>query len=398
MSGGKKSFMGGIQLKEVSETTPEGSFSAVFSRFNVIDHDGDITFPGAFQEGAKVPIAGVGHNWDMPVIGVGIIHQDAEKAWVDGLFNLKTQGGREHYEAVKFSHEHGVNQEYSYAYDVDKKSRADVLSNYPGAKRGLEGLTVKEVSPVLMGAGIGTGTMDVKGRKKLPGPWPANDNDGCPVCGVPVGAHGPGTLAIHKELFSSVYSGKSSTPKLSSKGTLSAEDRRSRVSDAVIRKDKIEDIEETGSDDYSSPWIMETYDDYVIVSDDGDEGYLKIAYTLDADGTVTLGDITPVERIWAPKKFSDQGAMLLASLRSFPERTKSLADLRAKEGRTFSAPNRQRLSEIATAAHAAAQELEKLLSGESGAVADETAKGQRMSGVAAKAKLARSRAEMLSLH
>ena len=39
---------------------PEGElgiFQAIFSRFNVIDKDGDVTLPGAFTDGQKVKIA-----------------------------------------------------------------------------------------------------------------------------------------------------------------------------------------------------------------------------------------------------------------------------------------------------------------------------------------------------
>lgn len=135
----------------------EGTFRAVFSTFNVIDHDGDVTLPGAFKEGQKVRIAYWGHRWqDLPV-GRGEIHSDEEKAWVDGRFFLDTDAGMETYKTVKNLAEL---QEWSYGFDIEKLSfgkfeDTDVVF--------LEKLEVFEVSPVMLGAGIGTETTAIKG-------------------------------------------------------------------------------------------------------------------------------------------------------------------------------------------------------------------------------------------
>ena len=134
-----------------------GEFTAVFSRFNVIDHDGDVTVPGAFTEGQAVRIAYWGHRWqDLPV-GRGTIHADSEKAVVRGRFFLDTQAGRETYQVVK--NLSPDLQEWSYGYDV--------LESEPGTFQGqrvtfLKRLTVFEVSPVMLGAGVGTGTTAIK--------------------------------------------------------------------------------------------------------------------------------------------------------------------------------------------------------------------------------------------
>ena len=150
-----KTFQAPVVLKEGAGET--GEFSAVFATLNVIDHDGDVTRPGAFRDGQKVRIAYWGHRWqDLPV-GKGEIHADEEKAWVDGQFFLDTAAGLETYRTVKNL---GELQEWSYGFDVDKWSMGkfgerDVMF--------LEGLNVHEVSPVLLGAGIGTGTTAIKG-------------------------------------------------------------------------------------------------------------------------------------------------------------------------------------------------------------------------------------------
>lgn len=145
----------------------EGAFRAIFATFNQVDHDGDVTLPGAFPVGAKLPLAGVGHNWDVPTIGGGTVGADGEKAWLDGQFNLEMTLGLETYRSVKFDQAQGINaQQYSYAYDVEKghSARPDEQKKWPGAKRILEQLAPHEVSPVLLGAGIDTGTAYVKGR------------------------------------------------------------------------------------------------------------------------------------------------------------------------------------------------------------------------------------------
>lgn len=153
----KKTYRSPIELKEDGDP---GSFRAVFATFNVIDHDGDVTLPGAFTEGQKVRIAYWGHRWrDLPV-GKGAIHQDEEKAWVDGQFFLDTAGGEETYKTVKNL---GDLQEWSYGFDVEESRMGTFLADMQERDvQFLEKLTVYEVSPVMLGAGIGTGTETIK--------------------------------------------------------------------------------------------------------------------------------------------------------------------------------------------------------------------------------------------
>lgn len=152
-----KTFRAPIELKAADDGEP-GGFTAVFSRFNVVDHDGDVTVPGAFTDGEEVRISYWGHRWqDLPV-GRGVVHQDEEKAWVDGRFFLQTQAGKETYETVKAL---GDLQEWSYGFDVEDANQGvfdgkDVIF--------LRKLRVYEVSPVMLGAGIGTGTTEIKKR------------------------------------------------------------------------------------------------------------------------------------------------------------------------------------------------------------------------------------------
>lgn len=141
-------------LKEVK--ADEGFVAAIFSTFNAVDLDGDVTLPGAFGK-QDVRIAQWGHNWgDLP-IGKGTIREQGTDAIVDSNFFLDTDHGRNAFGTVKGL---GDLQEWSYGFDVLKSS----FGEFEGQPvRFLERLKVHEVSPVMLGAGIGTRTLEAKG-------------------------------------------------------------------------------------------------------------------------------------------------------------------------------------------------------------------------------------------
>jgi HK97 family phage prohead protease len=136
---------------------PEGSFRARFASFNVIDRDGDVTLPGAFTNGQPVKIAAWGHDWRALPVGKGTLYTDAGHAYVRGQFFTDTGAGRDTYTTVKHL---GELQEWSYGYNVVDSERG----RHEGRPvRFLKRLEVFEVSPVLVGAGIGTMTEAIKG-------------------------------------------------------------------------------------------------------------------------------------------------------------------------------------------------------------------------------------------
>ena len=153
----KKTYKTTMELK--SGEGEEGKFSAVFSTLNVKDHDGDVTLPGAFKDGQEVRISYWGHRWNDLPVGKGIIHADDMKAWVDGQFFMDTNAGQETYKTVKNL---GGLQEWSYGFDVLKRSYGEFEGD---DVQFLESLDVHEVSPVMLGAGIGTETTDIKHKK-----------------------------------------------------------------------------------------------------------------------------------------------------------------------------------------------------------------------------------------
>ena len=152
----RKEFRGRLKLLDGGEP---GEFEAVFATLNVIDLDNDVTVPGAFTEDEAVRIAAWGHNWGTLPVGKGNIREEDDQAIARGKFFLQTAAGKEHYETVKAL---GELQEWSYGFDI--------VDEEPGEFEGktvnfLKKLTVHEVSPVMLRAGIGTHTTDIKALK-----------------------------------------------------------------------------------------------------------------------------------------------------------------------------------------------------------------------------------------
>lgn len=136
-----------------------GSLSVEFASLNVLDHDGDITLPGAFGE-QHVRIQSHGHDTRSWTIGKGIIRESADKAVMEGLLNLDMTDGKNAHASLKFDLEHGTPlQEWSYVFEI---MDADFAERDGREVRMLKRLKVHSVDPVFLGAGIGTHTMGIK--------------------------------------------------------------------------------------------------------------------------------------------------------------------------------------------------------------------------------------------
>lgn len=145
-----------VQIKDADQ----GIVEAVFSTFDVIDLDGDVTRKGAFTEGAPVVISAYGHrshDGELPV-GKGTIHEVDNQAIMRGQFFLDTVAGVDTFRTVKALSESGL-QEWSYSLQNVASERGE----FDGKQvRFINSVTVKEVSPVLIGAGVQTRTLGVK--------------------------------------------------------------------------------------------------------------------------------------------------------------------------------------------------------------------------------------------
>lgn len=138
----------------------EGSFSATFATLGVVDHHGDVTVPGAYEEGKEVFVGAYMHDmWQLP-IGKGVIHSDDERAWIDGAFFTGTTHGMDAYRTVKAAD--GL-MEWSYIFRVTDHDWGDFDTGKGVVEvRYLKAIDVWSVDPVLKGAGIATRTDSIK--------------------------------------------------------------------------------------------------------------------------------------------------------------------------------------------------------------------------------------------
>lgn len=138
----------------------QGALRAVFSVFDVVDHDGDIVRKSAFAvaDGREIPLCW-SHDWSRPV-GKGVIKVGADRAIFDGRFFLSTDDGRNAYETAKAM---GNLQEFSWGFRVPADGQ-EIIPFGGEQVREITKAEVFEVSCVLKGAGIGTGILALKER------------------------------------------------------------------------------------------------------------------------------------------------------------------------------------------------------------------------------------------
>ncbi len=147
-----------VDLKDAKD----GTFVARIATLGVRDKDNDITRPGAFTEGKTVLVSAYMHgSWigRLPV-GKATIHEQGNEVVAEGQFNLNTTEGRDTYEAVKFAPEL---QEWSYGFYPELTE--DGKGEEAGA-RILVKVNEKEISPVLVGAGVNTGVLAIKNKSE----------------------------------------------------------------------------------------------------------------------------------------------------------------------------------------------------------------------------------------
>lgn len=156
----RKDFSSTIRIKDAAK----GEVEAVFSTFNVIDKDGDVTPPDAIQDGAPIVVSAYGHqSWSgqLPV-GKGVIRTTKSEAIADMQFFMDTTHGVDAFNTVAELAKSGLG-EWSYGFDI--------LDAAPGVFDGqdvrfLNAVKVHEVSPVMQGAGVNTRTLATKSAKE----------------------------------------------------------------------------------------------------------------------------------------------------------------------------------------------------------------------------------------
>ena len=158
------------ELKSLSvETIDEsGHGLARIATLSAIDHDGDTYAKGAFAWAAGgdqwVPILPA-HNREAMPLGKARVYEEGDAAYAELYLNLATEHGRNWHETLKFDLEKGGPvQEWSYGFRVLDHAK-ELRGNTP--VRVLKRLSVDEVSPVIRGAGVNTGTLSMKALAEL---------------------------------------------------------------------------------------------------------------------------------------------------------------------------------------------------------------------------------------
>ena len=156
----------GIALKAMDD---EGHGMARIATLSAIDHDGDTYAKGAFggEDGEQYAQILAAHNWGHVPLGKARVFESGDEALAELHLNLNTEAGKEWHAALKFDLEgcDGTGskrpvQEWSYGFRVLDAAHEERNGE---RVRVLKRLKVFEVSPVVQGAGIGTGTLVMKG-------------------------------------------------------------------------------------------------------------------------------------------------------------------------------------------------------------------------------------------
>lgn len=359
------------QIRAETKLTDQGDIEVAFAQLNVVDRDGDITLPGAFPSKA-VPMSAYGHSsWvgDLP-IGRGEIAEDGDWAIFRGRFLMETEQGRNAYLTVKAMADL---QEWSYGYlptDFAWETRDGETV------RILKRLEVFEVSPVLVGAGIGTHTRAIKsGRKAAIAPHSTATDDG-EFDDNEMRTRLPSERAALRAAHAWVDPDGDPDAKesyrfihhfVSADGTVGAASLRAcsagiGVLNGARGGTTIPDSDRAGVWRHLASHLRDA---------DREPPELR---AVGLDSGLTLAD--------AIERLLDDGAALGARFRS-------MAALRAKEGRVLSSANRQRLSSLAAALAEALTELQALL--------DETDPEKQIRAVRLAAAIEAERARLLGV-
>lgn len=265
-----------VEIKDADR----GEVAAVFSTLNVVDSDGDVTVKGAFDDGAACVISAYGHqSWKgkLPV-GKGRIRETSTEGVFEGKFFLDTIDGADTFKVVKqLVEDDGPGQEWSYGL-VDMVTER---GEFEGQKvRFIKSVRIPEVSPVLLGAGVNTRTLEAKGLKQ------PNSEIVDQLQAVGADRFGGDGMYVYPVDY-----------------------------------------------DLDEGWVV-----FDVYSSDGEADRLvRVDFTRDGD-TINLGsDETDVERTvqYAPKhrKFSEHGSSVLADLAAFVTRASEVVALRAGKGK-----------------------------------------------------------------
>lgn len=315
--------------------TEEGVVKAAFAQTGVVDYDRDYTFPGAFPT-KDLPISAYGHNsWPekgglLPA-GKGSIREVGDLAVIEGKFFVDTTQGRDTYLTVKGMADL---QEWSYGYDVT--ATADPPAGLK-ARRGIKVLDVFEVSPVLLGAGIGTRTLDIKGKR-------------------------PETKSALDDIYTATSALASILTLIQSESEEAAEDQAdgdeaTDVDTLAQARDLIAEYIAATAKEVGTPADLEE-----IAEDAAARAAAMATMPYDSYGWDSRNLIAAIKGgLPAGRTFAEASARLLRDAEGFATRAARIAEMRTKAGRAISTARAETLRSHAESLRAAAKTIDDLL-------------------------------------
>lgn len=150
-------YFSGFEIKDAAK----GEVEAVIATLGVVDRDEDIIRHDAIRDGAKVRMSSWGHEamYGARPVGKGTLHVERDQLRFKGRIFLNTVDGRETFEVLK---ELGGETEWSFGFKIIGSETPSDDERAKGARRALTKLDAFEVSPVMIGAGVGTMTVGLK--------------------------------------------------------------------------------------------------------------------------------------------------------------------------------------------------------------------------------------------
>jgi hypothetical protein len=147
---------GGFTVKDADK----GEIEAKVATLEVVDKDGDIIRKSALPKAATVAMSAWGHDavFGARPAGSGKLKTEGRHLVFDGRAFLTTWNGKETFETLKQYPE----AEWSFGFRITGWEDPDEDERKAGAWRVITKMEAFEVSPVLIGAGLGTGTSSLK--------------------------------------------------------------------------------------------------------------------------------------------------------------------------------------------------------------------------------------------
>lgn len=147
--------------------TGEGRGTAVLGRLGVRDKDGDVLVPGLLGGEQQVPLIQA-HDWQVPAFGRAVVRERDGEMVADFVLNLETPRGKEWASVLAFDLAHGPIQQWSWGFSV-LPNGSEIGTHEDERVRLLRRIKLHEVSPVVVGASVGSRTLSLKDGDEVAG-------------------------------------------------------------------------------------------------------------------------------------------------------------------------------------------------------------------------------------